>query len=409
MASNRHMKQTRRLMQALFLSGGLNIIFLTLLGYGFISEKPIAPLIEQKPALKQSLEASLAIEWSNSEAIRTFKSLSYEKLIAKLNDSSLVENGYALRDLALATLAGFYHFDISRALKGTRQPLQKRLITYGKTRDGKPAQLIVYPGLTDLHFKAIMDFARTERWPQTSQGLYFILHKKADPDPSLADAFYLTAEFTAVETLFKRSDAAVEKKELLNVIREGSWKVLSCFAEQQKMAQDLSAANRQRFLLEYIKMKSKSAAYLILKTDGAFALKKLDDDTILAMLNLLDAPSPEAEKFALELLTSPRSDAVWRLAGGRLYEYAGEPKPEKSLHHTALVRFVPQASDFLPANDPKSVIPPLPMERTYIVQDGDNLWKIARRFRVDVDTIRVHNKIEGDFLHPGNILKIPPI
>lgn len=421
MILQRKLKQTRRLMQFLFFSGGLNIILATLLGYIYVTEKSIAPVIEQKPAAKQALETPLAIDRSGSEVIRYFKSLSFEQLVAKLQDSRLVENGYAQRDFALAILAAFQHFDLTRALKGTPQPIQKRLITFGMQQNGKPSRILVYPGLTDRHFQAIIDFAKTERWPQTGRGLFAMLRTQEPPNPSLVDAFFLTPEFTSVEMLFKRSGVVVDKSELIAVIREGSWPLLYGFTEQQRLSQDLSPAKRQRFLIDYIKMNSRAAASLMLKTDGSFAAKKLDDETVASILNLSDENTPEAEKFALELLTSPRSDAIWKLAAGRLYEFAGEKKPDKSLHHAALNRFLPQATYMQPKKieelltlKEESIPAPLipkrqqyPIEKTYIVQDGDNLWKIARRFQVDIDTIRSHNHLEGDFLHPGNVLRIP--
>lgn len=401
MRITRKLKQTRRLVQVLLFSGGLNILLLTLVIHNFFTERLTPPVLEQRPIYQNSHEVTQSIEWTNRDAIITFKSLSYEQLLSKLEDSRLVENGYSQRDLALSILTTFYHFDLNRAIKGFKDSLQKRLITYGTLRNGKPAQLVVYPSLNDRHFNAIIEFSRTEKWPQTSQGLYLILRKKGIEDTTLTDAFFLTPEFTAVETLFQRSSTQVQKNELLNVIKEGTWHLLSRFTEEQKSAQNLSADNRQHFLLEYIKLRSKASAYLLLKTDGVFAAKKLDDETVLTILNLIDKRTLEAEKFALDLVASPRSDAIWHMAANRLYEYVGEPKPEKSLHHRALIRF---SSVHQPVLSPN-----LSIERTYVVQDGDNLWKIARRFQIDVDTIRLHNKIEGDSLHPGNILKIPSL
>ena len=46
-------------------------------------------------------------------------------------------------------------------------------------------------------------------------------------------------------------------------------------------------------------------------------------------------------------------------------------------------------------------------DRLYIVQEGDNLWKISRRFKVDVNVLRGHNKLKSDALKPGTTLKIP--
>ena len=46
-------------------------------------------------------------------------------------------------------------------------------------------------------------------------------------------------------------------------------------------------------------------------------------------------------------------------------------------------------------------------DRLYIVQDGDTLWKISRRFNVDIAILRDHNKLRNDALKPGTPIRIP--
>lgn len=38
----------------------------------------------------------------------------------------------------------------------------------------------------------------------------------------------------------------------------------------------------------------------------------------------------------------------------------------------------------------------------YVVKEGDNLRRIARRLKVDVETLRSINRIKGDLIHPGD-------
>jgi LysM repeat protein len=45
--------------------------------------------------------------------------------------------------------------------------------------------------------------------------------------------------------------------------------------------------------------------------------------------------------------------------------------------------------------------------RRYIVQEGDSLWKIARRFNVDMEILKEHNQLKSDAIRPGTTLKIP--
>jgi LysM repeat protein len=45
--------------------------------------------------------------------------------------------------------------------------------------------------------------------------------------------------------------------------------------------------------------------------------------------------------------------------------------------------------------------------RVYIIEQGDSLWKIARKFHVRESAIRAINDIEGNLIKPGWKLKIP--
>lgn len=419
----------RRLTALLVISGSLNIILVALFFYWNYKERPPTPYFELKPASAKEQQSPLAVDSSDSEVIRYFRRMPLEWLVSRLSNTQLVENGYTQRDLALASLVTFHNFDLDRALAGQPAPQQKRSIHYGKFRDGTAAVLTVFPGLSDKQYAAIVNFASTERWPLTGKGLFLALQKeeKRTRDPSLVDGFLMTPEFTTVEMLFSRNVVPVDKEELLAVVLESSWEQLGSFVQQQKVIQDLSPARRQAFLLSYIQNKSRAAAYLMLKTDGAFAARKLDDAQVLQMLELLDRKTLEGGQFAVALLTSPRSDTVWQRAAARLYEYSGEPMPQKDPRQAALARFAPGykgeepkvVSSPMPvptpaplppkpvAIAPKKPIIPQRQDRVYVVQDGDSLWKISRRFNVDMDVIRAYNQLDSDILRPGRALKIP--
>lgn len=418
------LEQIRKLTRLLLISCAGNIALLAFLFFYISKEAPPRPYCELKPATPEELLEPLAFEKNNAEVLRQFKDLSIEQLTEKLNDTQLVENGFTQRDLALSALLFFHHFDLNRALPGSLYPTQIRKIPLGKNKTGHIVELSVCPGLTNEQFSSIIQFLKLEKWPITAHGMFNQLKRQGkNHNPTLQEAFFLTPEFISAEVLLNRSQLKIETRQILNLVLEGPWKILSDLNAQQKIAQDLSSARRQRFLLDYIAYKSKEAAYLLLKIEIEFTSKKLDDKHLLVMLELLEEKTPEAERLAKILITSPRSDLIWNLAATRLFQYANEPLPPEGLRQAALQRFilVRPAKTKLPSfssleiksktSPPeKVIIPPKikpPIEKIYIVQEGDSLWKIAKRFKVDIDFLQTYNKLHSDFLKPGTTLKIP--
>lgn len=417
------MNKIHRLTKYLFISMACNVLLLSLFIYWVIRDRPPIPYYELKPAEKLEQQVPLAIDMSNVHLLRQFRTLSKEQLLAKLTNAQLVEDGYSQRDLALACLIHCQYFDLSRALPENILREKGRKLSYSKKQGGTPLQIIVYPGLTDAHFQRIIAFGNTEKWPLTSRGLHMHVHNclmnKSLLDQELLDAFCLTPEFLAAEMLFTRSGVNVEKSELVQAIGEGGWELLFKFSEEQRALQDLSPARRQKFLLNYIEAGNKAAAYLMLKTDYSFTLRKLDDRTIVSILDMLIDKTTESEKFSLAQLRSPRSEAVWKAAAQRLYDYAGESPPDTYQHQAALEKFVQKKALLpmtnLPVPAPKKAETISPVKKTapfktmkyYIVKEGDSLWKISRLYKVGIEEIKKTNQLNTDFLKPGLTLKIP--
>ena len=42
----------------------------------------------------------------------------------------------------------------------------------------------------------------------------------------------------------------------------------------------------------------------------------------------------------------------------------------------------------------------------YVVQTGETLWDVAKKFFTTEDSIREINELEGDDLHPGDLLLV---
>lgn len=461
-------KRIRHLSLALILSGALNIGALSLFLYWVLGEHLPTPYCELKPANSEQQQIPLADQRGCAEMLAQLSQLSLPQLINRLSHDQLIENGYAERDLVLACLMAFHHFDMQRALPKNAQPQQKRLLAWKPKGQEVSITLVVYPDLIQQQFDALMQFAKTERWPLTAEGLFLLLKDQKTKnafDSSLIETFVLTPEFWTVELLFNRSGQRVSRQEILTVILEGDWTLVKQFVDQQRLLHDSSDARRQKFLLDYLKAGSSSAASLLLKTEWEFTVKKLDDQQVIAILQRMPPHLPEGIVFAKEMLVSPRSAKVWWQASQWLYTEAGESMPKEWTHHTALARFVPGENSLELASKPPAVssafiVPSLSLGSTkaakatlvksralssqpqsisiidqtlpsssskvskntsnakklesatsaksliYIVQEGDSLWKIAKRFGVKVDEIKKLNELKSDTLKVGMTLQI---
>jgi LysM repeat protein len=56
---------------------------------------------------------------------------------------------------------------------------------------------------------------------------------------------------------------------------------------------------------------------------------------------------------------------------------------------------------------PNGTAPKTKAPQVYVVQQGDSLWKISRRFGVSVETLKSYNQLKSDSIKPGDTLKIP--
>ncbi|HSX11460.1 MAG TPA: LysM peptidoglycan-binding domain-containing protein [Chlamydiales bacterium] len=381
-------KNFRTLTIALIFSGTLNIAFLAAYIFSNVKESQFS-LSVVKP--KQASRA----ESTNGQLLASMSRLSFRELVSFLTNRDPVEEGYTKRDLALASLVAFHYFNIEKALAAT--PTQVR--TFALTEEQK---VDVFPGLNEDQFEAIIRYAYQEKWPLTAKGIFALLQKKDSPrDESLEQAFLVTPEFYALQVFFQKSESPQEPALLLNLICEGTWDLLERFAREQSQVLDFSTDKRRSLLLSYIALHSPTAAELLLRTDFAFALKKLEDRGVLEILALLKKQSEEGTKFCIELLRSPRADAIWQAAATTLYAYAGEMPTAPIEPKVVLARFAPGAP---PA---KAEPAPIATSRFHVVKDGESLWKISRQYKVKVEEIVKLNGLEKDSLFPGMTLKLP--
>lgn len=412
---NPWVRRTKWLTQALIISVTLNIGLVTTFIYFVLKDKQTALAIELTPCKDAHKKEVLA---TNFQLLRAYSLLPYQELILRLEHRDLLEEGLTKRDLSLACLVAFHHFNLEKALGGIL--LQKRSIPFTNSSGQETIEIPVFPGLSDDQFQAVLQYAKTEKWPLTSQGLFYELKRSSGAyDPSLIEAFSLCSEYHAVQTLLSKTGLHVTREQIIELIAEGEWKALSELTAKQRISMELTPDRKRAFLLEYLQNHSKLAAKLLLDSDQDFVLKRLGDGQILTILDLYPEKNAVIENFSKELLASPRTDAVWRRAAYFLYSAAGELFPEPYDHQAALQRFLPQiaapqiAPDAAPivlqtsAPLPKGQTPSKGKKKVHVVEPGDNLWKLARKYHVSIEEIMRVNRLETEKLRPGKQIEIP--
>ena len=371
----------RRLTISLIISGAFNVGLLAFLIYWIIKERPPTPYCEHLPIHLSQESYPVTANRPLTNVIDYYKTLTLVQLVNELSNSESIENGFSYRDLALAFLVTFHHFDVQRALQSKEMPLKQKFIV-SKSNLDTPLELLVYPRLSKNDYESILQFARTEEWPLTPFGIFQRL-QTAHPIPSLEEAFYHTPHFMSVEVLFRRVNKPVKHKDLLQIILEGNWEILSSFYAEQRILLDLTRTRRQKFLLLYVDNGSKSAAYMMLKAEGKKALMELEDYQIIKILNLMDERTPALIDLAMTLGKSSKNEEVVQASNACLNKFG--PPPHSSLQSKSL-------------------------SQSYIVKEGDSLWKIAKGQHLSVKKLAEINHLnEESILKPGMelIISIP--
>jgi len=405
----RHWEQRARfLTQALILSGTLNI--------GFLSASIYIALKDKQAAISYEVPVTVRTQFSNDQILKAYSRASFQELLLRLESKELMEEGCVRRDLALACLSAFHHFPVEKALGGA--PLQKRVVSFRLAEGSDPLEVIVFAGLGDEHFEALLRFAKTEKWPFTSKGLFLAVAQSATPvDPSLLEAFYCTAEFHGIYSLFQKHIPGVSKILVVSMLREGSWSLLEQFSEKLRVLQQYTVDMYREILVAYATRKSsKIAADLLWKHELDYVLRRLDDPQMMAFLDCHKEQKERAQFLAKEILVSLRSDPVRQKAAQLLYAASEEPPPAVYDYEAVLERFYPERvavkKTVLPVVEEKPVIlvseEKIPVKKiVHKIQERDSLWKISRKYKVSVEAIMQLNKLETDRLRVGRELQIP--
>lgn len=404
------LKKIRFLTHVVLISGALNIALIaTLISFAF--HKSSEEEYGFNPSMKK---VKVSISKANHQILSSYFSYSFSDLLEELRNVELVEDGYRRRDLALAYLSAFHYFDVEKALPGIA--IQRRKMTFFHKEGGERLDLTVFPGLNDDHYQALLYYAHIEKWPFTTEGLFYELMRRKDAAPSsLIDSFYVTDEFHQIYNYLVHNGLVISREDLLHLILEGNFDLFREFAEKCKQNPAHLDLSRE-FLLSYIRLNSKIAADLLIKMDAEFALRKLADTDLALVIENLPEKEDRFEPFLKELIYSVRSDIVRKKAGLKLYLLAGEEPPAPYDHNETLKRFIPamkkaqiQIQDPMLLYQQKQFLAESGLDKkTHYVQEGETLWKISRKYKVDLHLLMKVNQLDSEYSLPvGKKLLIP--
>jgi len=337
--------------------------------FAVYSSRQLGQKIMDRSVFCPSPVSVVTFSHSLTEQISLMKKRPCQELISELRNQTICADGYRVCDVALALLVQDHFFDLARVYV----PVETRLFS----------NIYFFPAIAPVDFARIISFAETERFPYTAEGLFVALQR--DPDnEQLQGAFTRTAEYLLIDTLLHRTFAStrsLDQKNILALLLSGNWQLIATFVQEQRSAQDLSQEKRVYFIASYISLGSKLAAQLLATQERDLAISLLDDVTLQKVLVLLE-DTKERQQIAKILLQRPRSEAL--LATCRMC--IADASTDKI--------------DIVTSPIKNKVI-------VYSVQEGDSLWKISRKFHVDMDRIREKNHLTSDSLKPGLELVIP--
>lgn len=321
------------------------------------------------------------------------KAQPFERLVSLLKEKRVVLAGWRVQDLALSALVGFHDVDIHRALNKKSLPTRKWTF--------QSSTFELFPGLNEQDFQNMSFFLEREKWPFTTKGLLKLIGSKElkECDRDLLIFFCHTPEMIVMQTLFARAPTPIQRGTVLKIVQEGGWDRLSNYYLGQEKEADFSAKKRQAVLLDYIEGKSKTAAYLFLAIDPVFAEHGLSDAQLSHLLPLLSDKTESVQRFLQKVIQSPRGDEVRTQARRQLL---GSDDEEVA------ARFIPRAGtgELRPVFREQPPRSPAPSQ--HVIQPGESLWTIAKKYRVSIEELMAVNHLQSTVIRSGKTLKIPP-
>ena len=345
----------RVLIHCLIISGTLNIALMTtLVTFAFKNQLDVNSAPQLNPYLRK-------IGRTNQAILHTFRRLSYEELLKELDDDSDLGEGLRRCDLALGCLGTYHYFDVNRALSG--HPVNKRAI-----RLDSGETIFLFFGLSSGKFEAIRKFAKTEVWPLTPEGLFREIQGRKEIPVSLKEAFEGTMECFVVQSAFRRLPYPISQETLFSLFAQASWEDIQRLINQIQTNPQGRFDNFPSFLISQMEKGSRFSAALLLFLEKEGCLKTLSHSEVERILTILSERILEIEPFLLSM----KNRVGWiDLSSSRThFDSTGEG-------------------------------------RFHIVEPGDSLWRISRRYSVPIETIRTMNQLESDRLQLGIKLLLP--
>ena len=337
------------------------------------------------PTLPFAFKRQCAVEpfLATDPLVAHYRTLSFDQLVALLEDTTMLREPICARDLALAICVADHDLDLARAL--AKEPLFHTPLV-------EQESLYCYSHLEDRDFQRIALFAKIEKHPFTLQGIYKRL--KEEKEPSLVEALCRRPEFHLMQTLFACSERSVDQKILVGLILEGSLETLVDFYEMQRQNCSFEAPVRQELLLRYLDQNSRVAAYLLLATDFSFAKRSLDEKHLVRLLLLLNQETPMRDAFLKELVASHKSQVVKSKAS----ELLGDEVAGRFIERPGIGQLRPKFREPVPAS---------PAPNQHIVRRGESLWLIAQKYNLSVQQLIQVNGLQTTTLRVGQVLTIP--
>ena len=379
-------RRTRWLTHLLIFSVTINVALLATLSYLGLRTRGAKECVRSKAVRSSSLTV---LPQKLSAVLTRNLSLSFEELVALLEDETHVEQGQLACDLALACLVACHNFSMERALTFPWQQTRDYAFLHPVTK--KYVAVTLFAGLTEDQRKAVRLFARQEKWPLTAKGLFFAMQKAQNDLPmDLKRTFFLSKEFYAIYRVVKDTAHEVEQEEVLASLLKIDWPAVAT------VVQDLECESgweekRERLLQFWTELFDRGhfqAGLMAFAMDPERTLRCFDDRQLAQLMDCFDGFTFEVEKFLRDLEASLRADALREQARAVRLALRGRQQPLLAMGGSQ--------------QEVKA-----PVVTAYAIQFGDTLWKISRRVGVSVALLKKFNELDSDVLIPGKVLLIP--